>query len=378
MPTQKFILLIFFGFAIALMLDSCALPVAERMSIDRQVKLSPGHSMLPNQIRHAANGDVIVFGSAVQFDTKPWATRLAANGEVRWDLVVGGPNRPPIDRSVRDQRFFEAIDFPDQSTLLCGIREVDQHSVVFLDKVGLDGSLTSERLIRPTSEKGWIARVTCARWNGTVVLFGVVAGFQEGTGWFAALNDKLEVQTEKFGDQYVTNAVLDATAGNLFSIATDTPNPDGSITSIVKFGKGGNIIARHALANGDDPYFVYPAEPHADLRLALFKATLKTEIVDLDDQLRPRQTIKLDNAGVKKCLELSDRSIAIFGSQFHGIATAAVTRVYKDGRSKGFRLEPQDQSPWFIDAAYTGQGTQFVAVRTTIDRGVVVEWISFR
>ena len=378
MPTKKFIPLIFFGVIAVTLNGSCTLQPAERMYVDRQVKLSPGHSMLPNQIRHAANGDVIVFGSAVQFDTKPWATRLAANGEVRWDLVVGGPNRPPIDRSVRDQRFFEAIDFPDQSTLLCGIREVDQHNVVFLDKVGLDGSLTSERLIRPTSEKGWIARVACARWNGTVVLFGVVAGFQEGTGWFAALNDKLEVQSEKFGDQYVTNAVLDATAGNLFSIATDTPNPDGSITSIVKFGKDGNIIARHALANGDDPYFVYPAEPHADLRLALFKTTLKTEIVDLDSQLHQKRKIELRNAGVKKCLELSDGSIAIFGSVFHGIATAAVTRLYKDGTSQGFLLQPQNQSPWFIDAAYTGHGTQSVTVRSTVDGGVVVEWISFR
>jgi hypothetical protein len=88
--------------------------------------------------------------------------------------------------------------------------------------------------------------------------------------------------------------------------------------------------------------------------------------------------IELNNAGVKKCLELSDGSIAIFGSQFHGIATAAVTRLYKDGTSKGFLLEPQNQSPWFIDAAYTGHGTQFVAVRSTVDGGMVVEWISFR
>jgi hypothetical protein len=116
---------------------------------------------------------------------------------------------------------------------------------------------------------------------------------------------------------------------------TALPNPDGSITSIVKFGKDGNIIARHALANDDNPYLVYPAAPHADLRLALFKTTLKTEIVDLDDQLHPRRMIELLNAGVKKCLELSDGSIAIFGSQFHGIATAAVTRLYKDGRSQG-------------------------------------------
>ena len=379
MPTKNFIPPIFFGFAIAVMLDSsCALQPAERMNVDRHVKLSPGHFMVPYQIRHASNGDVIVFGSTDEFDTRPWATRLAANGEVRWDLVVGGPNGPPIDRSVRSQRFFEAIDFADQSTLLCGIRKVENHRVVFLDKVGPDGSLISEHLIRPTSEKGAIVGLTCARWNGTIVLFGVLAGFPEGTGWFAALNAKLEVQTEKFGDQFVTSAVLDATGGNLFFMNTALPNPDGSITSIVKFGKDGNIIARHALADDDNPYFVYPAAPHADLRLVLFKTTLKTEMVDLDDQLHPRRMIKLNNAGVKKCLELSDGSIAIFGSQFHGIATAAVTRLYKDGTFKGFLFEPQNQSPWFIDAAYTGQGKQFVAVRSTVDVGAVVEWISFR
>jgi hypothetical protein len=380
-PTKKFIPPIFFGFAIAAMLDSCTLQPAERMSIDRQVKLSPGHFMMPYQIRHLSNGDVVVFGSTDEFDTRPWATRLTAKGEVRWDLVVGGPNGPPIDRSVRGQRFFEAIDFDDQSTLLCGIRQVDNHNVVFLDKVGLDGALISEQLIRPTrptSEKGGIIGVTCSRWNGTIVLFGGIAGFPRGTGWFAALNDKLEVQKEKLGDEFVTYGLLDATAGNLFSITTDMPNPDGSITSIAKFGKDGDIIARHALARGDNPNLVYPAAPNANLRLALFKTTLRTEIVDLDDQLRPRRMIKLNNAGVKKCLELSDRSIAIFGSVFHGIATAAVTRLYKDGSSQGFLLQPQNQSPWFIDAAYTGQGKQSVTVRTTVDLGVVVEWISFQ
>jgi hypothetical protein len=210
------------------------------------------------------------------------------------------------------------------------------------------------------------------------VLFGVLAGFPEGTGWFATLNEKLEVQTEKFGDQFVTNAVLDATAGDLFFISTGLPNPDGSVTSIVKFGKDGNIIARYALARGENPHLVYPAAPHANLRLALFPTTLKTEIIDLDNHLRPKRKTELNNAGVKKCLELSDGSIAIFGSQFHGIATAAVTRLYKDGTSQGFLLEPQKQSPWFIDAAYAGNGQQFVAVRSAVDGGTVVEWISFQ
>jgi hypothetical protein len=381
MPTKKFIPSIFFAFAISMMLDSCALPVAERMNVDRQIKLSPGHFMMPYQIRHASNGDVIVFGSTDEFDTRPWATRLSAKGEVLWDLVVGGPNGPPIDRSVRGQRFYEAIDFDDRSTLLCGIRQVDNHATVFLDKVGADGALISEQLVRPTLEKGdkgWIAAVTCARWNGAIVLFGGIAGLPQGTAWFAALNEKLEVQTEKFGLQFVTFELLNATAGNLFSLTTDWSNPNEGVPSIVKFGKDGNIVARYALANGIEPHLVYPAAPHADLRLALLETTLRTEIVDLDNQLHERRKYKLRNAGIKKCLELSDGSIAIFGSVFHGNATAAVTRLYKDGTSQGFILQPQNQSPWFTDAAYTGQGKQFVAVRTTIDLAVLVDWISFQ
>ena len=36
---------------------------AEQMSIDRQIKLSPGHAVQPNHITRASNGDLIIFGS---------------------------------------------------------------------------------------------------------------------------------------------------------------------------------------------------------------------------------------------------------------------------------------------------------------------------
>jgi hypothetical protein len=88
-------------------------------------------------------------------------------------------------------------------------------------------------------------------------------------------------------------------------------------------------------------------------------STLETEILRFDDQLRgPTGKLKLYNVGVKKCLELPDGSIAIFGSQFHNSATAAVTRIYKDGSSKGFLLESPYQSPWYEDAVFTGNYRQ--------------------
>ena len=106
---------------LALICSSCTLSPAERMSIDKEVKLSPGHFVMPYQIRHASNGDFIIFGSTDEWDTRPWATRVTPNGGVRWDLVVGGSNGPPVDRSVRGQRFYEAIELENNTTLLCGI-----------------------------------------------------------------------------------------------------------------------------------------------------------------------------------------------------------------------------------------------------------------
>jgi len=108
-------------------------------------------------------------------------------------------------------------------------------------------------------------------------------------------------------------------------------------------------------------------------------STLRTEMVDFDADLRgTAHTVRLDNVGIKKCLGLPDGSVAIFGSQFLGTATAAITRVYKGGRYKTFLLEPRNTSPWYIDAVLTGNGDEIAAVRLQgLDRGIL-EFLSFR
>jgi hypothetical protein len=191
------------------------------------------------------------------------------------------------------------------------------------------------------------------------------------------LDEHLNVKAERYGDEYGTTRVIAATNGAFFVVNTALRNPDGSSTSVIKFGASGEVIARHVFSDDDNPELVRPAAPRSDLRVVLMQDTLKTQVVDLDDRLHPTRVIKLHNAGVKQCLGLPDGSLAIFGSVFHNTATAAVTRVYSDGTSKTFPVEPENQSAWYYDAVYLGERAEFAAVRSAGDQQAVLDFVSF-
>jgi hypothetical protein len=273
---------------------------SERLQIEKQVKLSPGHQVMPYRITRASNGDLVVFGSIGQVDYRPWATRLTPGGEVRWEFLEGGPDGWN-DQSAKGQRFHSAIELPDQTMLFCGIKVVNKERLVLLDHLGVDGSLIDERVIRPDREKSSITGFDCIRWNDGIALIGGASGYPAGTGWLVKLDWQLNLQWQKFDDQYVGANVMEAASGGFFYINTFMSNPNGSKTTLMKMGPTGEIIARHALFDDDSPVPVYPVEPRSDVRLALMKDTLKTEIIDLDDQLSgPKRVIKLHNAGVNK------------------------------------------------------------------------------
>jgi hypothetical protein len=109
------------GSASGVMLIAATTSVArEQLVIEKQVPLAVGHHVEPYRVTRTSSGDVIVFGSNDQTDYRPWAARLSAQGEVRWEFLQGGPNGWE-DRSVSGQRFNSALEMPDQSTLLCGM-----------------------------------------------------------------------------------------------------------------------------------------------------------------------------------------------------------------------------------------------------------------
>ena len=359
-------------------LANCGSAVAEQLVIEKQVQLSPGHHVKPYNVMRTANGDIIVFGSNDQTDYRPWAARVTAQGEVRWEFLAGGPNGWE-DRSISGQRFYSALELPDQVTLLCGTMVINKEPIVVLDRIASDGKFLSEQQIHPPPDKGSFGHtVRCFQTKEGIFLIGAVGGTGYATGWLAQLNGQLAVQSERFSDQFFTMGFIQESDGSLVSLNPFIKNDNGSSLTLMKVTLSGEIIARHTLTDDDGPNLIYPAAPTSGVRLALFRDTLHTDIVSFDDQLRgPRTVVKMHNAGVRKCIELPDGSIAIFGSRFDRGANAAVTRIYRDGSYKVFAIEPQPQSGFYYDAVATTNNKEFAATRW-IGVQPILEWIVFK
>jgi hypothetical protein len=344
---------------------------AEYLSIDKQIILSPGHLAMPHTITRASDGDLIVLGSNGQADSRAWATRVAPTGEVRWEFIEGGPDGWN-DHSARGQRFYGAIEMPDQTTLLCGVKEVDRRSTIMLVTLGKDGSLISEKLLPAIREGSVLSLFACRKWSDGIALLGSVSGQPAGVGWIAKLDMNLNMTWKKSGGIYGVGDTMDA-GTNLYALGWQDQK-----SYVVKFGVDGEITTKHLLPDGDSS-LVYPATSDSAVRIVIMVSTYQTEILDFDAQLRgPTHTLKLHNVGVKKCLGLPDGTVAIFGSQFHNGATTAVTRVYKDGGSKGFLIDPSIAYPWHNDAVLTGKNAEIAAVGRNYSGQAVLDWVSFK
>jgi len=375
-PALKIAVAVFLSLASAM----CMSDMNERLNIDRQVRLSPGHHVMPYSISRTSNGDFIVFGANNEMEYRPWATRIAPSGEIRWEFLEGD-NNGWEDTRQPGQSFSSAINLPDNVTLLCGIKIVDNQRYIVLSEIDLHGHLIAERTLKPHTEKPGpiLTNVACIEWTDGIALVGGISGVPSGTGWIAKLDSQLNIGWQKFGDEYGGYPVIKGPGDSILYINSGLKTSKGSETSLVKLGPSAELLASHAFLDDDNPMLVHSEAADSRLKVALLKDTLHTEIVDLDDQLRgPTRVTKLHNVGVKKCLELPDGSVVIFGSQFRsGVASAAVTRVEKDGNYKTYSIEPSVRSPWYFDAVPSGVHGEFVAVRLNND-GAQLDWLSFK
>jgi hypothetical protein len=249
----------------------------------------------------------------------------------------------------------------------------DKRSMVILDHLNLDGSLINQRLIAPTR---LLSAVSCVPWQGGIALAGSVFGQPQGTGWLAKINAELTLEWEKYDDSYANRDIMETEGGTLTVITWS-----GSLNYLAKIRPSGEVLARSKPLPEGNYNLVHTASITSTMEIVgtSSSSTMDTQFLHFDDQLRgPNRSVKLHNVGIKKCLALADDSIAIFGSQFHNGATAAVTRIYKDGSSKGFLVEPPYRSPWYEDATLTGNKNQVAAVRSVGPGQAVLDWISFK
>jgi outer membrane protein assembly factor BamB len=351
---------------------ACAAASAEDMKITRQIILSPTHKVAPYSITRAANGDLIIAGADNVGTYHAWATRVSKSGEPIWEYL-DGPADAWTDYSQNSQQFYSAAELRNGNTLLCGIKRGTENRrlVAFLVRIAADGKLIDERFLQPAHDGMPIGGMTCIAWDNGVMVLSGLAVVPRGTGWLTRLDADGNVLWERFGDQYSYLDVMSADNGGLFMIGGD---------EVIKIDADGNLLTRHSLP-GSRQIFLHSAGPPTRVRIAAILSTLKTVIIDFDLNLKePPHTTHLHNIDTNRGLYSGDGVATLFGIRYVGYfnqPTAGAARIYKNGDSKGFTLEPRFQSSWFEDAVPTdSSGREFATVRFT-ETGVLA-WISFK
>jgi hypothetical protein len=340
------------------------------MKITHQIILSPAHKVAPYLIVQAANGDLIVAGAAGLGNNRAWATRVSNSGEPVWEYV-DGPGNGWTDYSDNNQRFYGIVDLANGNTLLCGIKKIANKISAFVVRLAPDGKLIDERILQPGSEGFPIGDIQCLRTKDGVAMLSWLAVLPSGIGWLLKLDAAGDVLWEKFGEHFNRLDVMPADNGGLFLIGAE---------DVVKIDREGNQLARLRLPGGRN-MFVHSVDTPTKVRVTSQNSTEKAEIIDFDLNLHGSlHTTHLGNVGTKKALESGGGIATLFGSfNSHG-PTAGAARVYSNGDSKTFTVEPRFQSGWFYDAVPTdSSGHEFATVRTLNTDGTgALAWISFK
>lgn len=358
-----------FGFVLLLMFltQACATGGAQGITIVRETVLSPGHAVDARSMMRTANGDVVVVGSTSDVgDPWPWASRIGADGKLKWEYLPAGPHDPFTYHDMIGQIFFNAVELEDGSILLCGNRKINGRNAVVLDRISDAGTLIDERVVKPEKppvSPGDPLSVSCGRWGSGVAVTGAVSGYPAGRGWLIRLNEKGDVVWQKFADYYANGELVEAINNGLFTICW----PHGEY-AVAALDSQGGLIGLRKLENSDHPHLVYSGTPRsaAFVTVADVHHPFQTQIVEFNGTLSKMAHKGSIELAVNKAVELEDGSMVFVGSEKHGIPTASVVVLDKNYVESRLLVQPLNASPWFIDAVRGTRPNEIVAMRSTV------------
>jgi len=335
--------------------------LAGAVRIEREVILSAPHPMRALAILPANDGDLLILGTTDEVGSRAWATRISPEGQPRWDYL-GPASEVFRGRPINDQRFVGAIELPNKQILLCGHMPANNGRTAVLVRLGPDGSVISETEVPAIKDNSVITVYSCHKTPDGILLVGSASGFPAGTGWMVKLNWDLEVLWIRFSDDYGTGNYIDA-PDHISAVGWHAQD-----FFVEKTAFDGSLVAKKLLPINVTPNLVQGSVGDPNVYIALFDSNDLTEIWTFDDKLRgPTRKLRLHNVGVKKAIELPDRSILLLGSKNIGflapIPVAAFTHVSVDGSYKTSVVGAQGQSLWYDDGVLITNGTEVAAIR---------------
>lgn len=354
---------------------SCA--PKERMSVERQVIPSPNQQVFAHTLTRAPDGDIYLTGSGNSVGDDAWAARLGSQGSLRWTFSYR-----PFDKAKdhlalddnqgghreREGRFYDAVALADGSTLLCGVKWANGGRTPFLVRLDSTGKLVEDRLLQP-SQEGAIAGIRCLKWGDDVAIVGGLGRSGGATGWMLKLDGTGTQLWEKFDDSYGYFDVIEGPGGDIYSIS------NSSHTQVVRVDIAGNVVARRDLPG--EAGFVRRLGPSSTVRVAVSMfPEPQVRFMEFDGDLK--RLIHAENAkalDIKKCYELPDHSVIVFGDVRLSNVTASVTRLYNNSSSRSFVLQRPYESPW-VDDGVPGDAVGEFVLLGQVAGNSVVSWVS--
>lgn len=347
------------------------------ITIEREVLLARGNGGTPNVITRASDGSLIAAGST----GAAWAARVNASGALLWeyrdtrDESLGGPSQ---------SQFNGAMVLADNSTLLCGFKDISKTRVGLVTKIDQNGRLTDQRLIRPNGDQkyGFTTITRCLRWGDGFALIGRSDSLEEGnTGWLVKLDALGKQEWEKIGQDVGGDDAVE-TAGHDLLITIQVGNPLG--VKLVRLDPSGETVATR----------VIPCTAHVLFRSGVQSHTAQLAVIDWPKVMMYSLKRDLSDAAPPRAIEsilaesgyaLPDQSLVLFGKvQKDGDAfTAAIGRVSASGRLTNVHVfEPFFASDSVRDAVPLSP-IEFVSVRDYISqdkekRGIALSWVSIK
>lgn len=362
-----------FGLLIGLTLNALISPdatAASHIEVTREVLLESGQPAKPIALARTQEGGYIVAGSIT--DSTPWATRTDSEGNVQWRYVAPMEQWNP-DMPLPQARYESAVTLLDDSTLLCGLKNLKDNSIAgLLTHIDKTGKVLSERLVYPHGDQSYQLNYLhkCLPWGAGVAVMGTadrysgttVPRHHESFLWLLKLDANGIIKWEKL----IPNlGVLQALAMSNDDLVFTT-----GLTDVIRLDPNGAIKAQRTI-----PFamFVPSSTPPPVLQVLVGGKDKRQAWHTLGEHL---EDTRIEEVGghtefipFKKIYQLPDHSLALFGDttppQYGGMLIASIAWLSPDLKQREtFSFKPW--SPWVADALPTGKEGEFVTVRQVL------------
>ena len=372
------------SFAGALLPFPSPAAAADHIEIVREVLLEKGQPAMPKQLAPTNDGGFVVSGRLT--NQIPWATRVDAEGKVRWRYLGAGRNQWQM--GADDAGYETAATLSDDTTVLSGYLYVRNPDKAGPDVVGLlthidrAGKVISHQELYPKGDRSFLLNYLrgSVPWGDGVAVIGEARQYvplrpdtpvprpSKNFLWLIALNATGNIEWEKLipaGEDNSLISVAETTGHELVLVAAVTNKRGTAWESgrrVIRLDDKGNIVGERLFPGS--LLLVRQLTPGSGITLipdSLENGALWTVSSDLANA---KQVTGSAEWIFTRAACRSSTGLLLLAGNVQGTHKAAIAWLNADLKTtQTHAFQPEDASGWVADILPTGKSNEFVTVR---------------